>query len=275
MIIECSIEDAGHSVWYPDPHLRIDCLPCPQLRQLTLKYLQLQLEPAGDCPGLLHDCTGLQELRMRGCSAKDPQAAFAAIAALPELRSLCVVGAEGFQSISALEAPIFGDLQLLTHLTKLQVDVERLKQPQQLAQLSVMTNVEELVLKMPPAGVPGGLPSQLQKLTRLDVSYKLPVQCDTAEQFQHLSSLTALQDLTVDGRMGMSAGIGAFMEQMGGLMLGIGSVSGGITPSHLAGIQQLSQLTSLELSCTGLDFDADRTRSWAHRLTALQKLSLS
>jgi hypothetical protein len=138
-----------------------------------------------------------------------------------------------------------------------------------------MTNLEELVLKMPSAGVPNGLPSQLQKLTCLDVSYSLPVQCDTAEQFQHLSSLTALQDLKVDGRMGMSAGLEAFFDQVEDLMLGPGAFASGFTTSHLAGTQHVHQLTSLELNCTGLDFNADSTRSWANRLTALQKLSLS
>jgi hypothetical protein len=43
--------------------------------------------------------------------------------------------------------------------------------------------------------LPGRLPSQLVKLTSLDVSYF--TDCNTAEQLQHLSSLTAQQQLSV------------------------------------------------------------------------------
>jgi hypothetical protein len=265
-ITQCSIEDAGYSEWWPDPHLNLDCLPCPQLRLLSLKYLKLQLEPAGDCPGVLQSCTRLQELNLEGCAFKDTDATFAAIAALPQLRSLCVVGVDGS------EARLSGELQLLTHLTKLRLDLHRLQQPQQLGQLSALTSLEELGLRMPPDGMPGGLPSQLQKLTSLRVEYSLPMQSDLAEQFQHLSSLTALQDLAVKGAMGLSAGIEGLLDAGHLLMLG---TFPGISTSHLTGIQHLSQLTSLELECQGLQFSAASTRGWVHSLAALERLSLT
>jgi hypothetical protein len=65
-------------------------LPCPQLRQLHANRATLQLEPADGSPGLLHDCTALTALHLQHCKVQDSHAAFAAIAALPELRNLVV-----------------------------------------------------------------------------------------------------------------------------------------------------------------------------------------
>jgi hypothetical protein len=64
-------------------------LPCSQLRQLQLRNLHLQFEPAGGSPGLLHHCTGLTVLDLSQCVVTDVQAAFAAVAALPQLQRLC------------------------------------------------------------------------------------------------------------------------------------------------------------------------------------------
>lgn len=61
---------------------------------LDLNNLKVQLQPAGDCPGVLQGCTGLKTLSVQRCLVKDPQAAFAAIAALPELDTLCIYGDE-------------------------------------------------------------------------------------------------------------------------------------------------------------------------------------
>jgi hypothetical protein len=124
---------------------------------------------------------------------------------------------------------------------------------------------------MPPAGVPGGLPSQLQKLTCLDVTYNLPVQCDPAEQFQLLSSLTALQDLRVEGGVGLTS-VPSFTANVAKVLLGD---LNGITTGHLSGVQHLSQLTSLSFKCPGLEFRAADTHNWAHKLTTLERLSLS
>jgi hypothetical protein len=83
-ITQCSIYAEVRNLLQPTPHLYLDYLPCPQLRQLCLKALSVQLEPAGDSPCILRDCTGLTALALQACTVKHPQAAFAAIAALPE-----------------------------------------------------------------------------------------------------------------------------------------------------------------------------------------------
>jgi hypothetical protein len=111
-------------------------MPCPQLRQLSLKSGQLQLEPASDRSGVLAGCSGLTGLQLSGCAVQDPQAAFAAIAALPELRSLSLIEMEdadlqtyGITLISGGGGWGFAKLQPLTRLTKLQLNVLRLQQP--------------------------------------------------------------------------------------------------------------------------------------------------
>jgi hypothetical protein len=72
---------------------------------------------------------------------------------------------------------------------------------------------------------------------------------DTWPDFQHLSSLTALQQLSVKCREGLD-------------LVGF------------SGMQQLSLLTKLELSSLDLQFSTNSTSSWTH-LTALQCLELS
>jgi hypothetical protein len=119
---------------------------------------------------------------------------------------------------------------------------------QQLTQLSSLVNLEQLhvyCLPWPTGGLPGGLPSQLVKLTSIGLL------CEdgyTLGHFQHLSRYTALQELRV---------YADFLQE-----------------DHLPGIGHLSQLTSLELKCNELFFSAAGTRAGT-QLTALQRLFLS
>jgi hypothetical protein len=85
------------------------------------------------------------------------------------------------------------------------------------------------------------------KLTSLRVDYGT-MSCDTtAEQLQHLSSLTALQQLSVKS---------FYMK-----------------PGDLSGIKQLPQLTSLKITDLLCTFESSDTHSWAS-MTALQSLTL-
>jgi hypothetical protein len=128
---------------------------------------------------------------------------------------------------------LFGDLQPLTKLIQLRLEqmTYQPEQQQQLTQLASLTNLKELWVKLPRGGLPGGLPSQLQKLTRLEVSYRLMSGSYPADQYQHLSSLTTLQNLDISGfvsqdlRQLLQAAPGGFTA---------------ISPSSLAGIQHLS-----------------------------------
>jgi hypothetical protein len=76
--------------------------------------------------------------------------------------------------------------------------------------------------------------------------------CDVAQQLQHLSCFTALQQLSIRATAGPGKGWAA---------------------GDVAGIQHLSQLTVLVLESYDLEFTTSSTRSWAC-LTALQSLAL-
>lgn len=63
-------------------------LPGPQLEQLRLQSLRVQLHSLDDCPGVLHDCSSLTALDLDWCAVDDVPAAAAAISALTGLRHL-------------------------------------------------------------------------------------------------------------------------------------------------------------------------------------------
>jgi hypothetical protein len=104
-----------------------------------------------------------------------------------------------------------------------------------LSQLSRLTQLQHLHLSgVPPGGAIGGLLSQLLRLTHLDLQLsdrhawgRDPVRHDVVEQLQHLSSLTAMQQLCL--------------------------VAPSMAAGHLSGIQCLSQLTGLKLHSKSLE----------------------
>jgi hypothetical protein len=170
-------------------------------------------------------------------------------AALPELRSLHVGRSRRSQGADHTFA--FTQLQQPLKLTHLSLDTSW-HQCKQLDQLSALVNLEHLAFKLDRDFPPGGLPSQLVSLTALHIityEFEESKAIDAAEQFAHLSSLTALQRLAVKCRS-------------------IDNLA-----RDLAGIGQLSKLTRLELNSSTLDFTTASTSSWA-RLTALETLEL-
>jgi hypothetical protein len=250
---ECSVMNQGNNA-----HAYLSSLPCRHLRQLHLQSLKVQLGPAsGGAEGVLQHCTRLTALSLRNCQVQDVAATAAAIAALPQLQNLHLGNVRMFHRLEG--SWIFAELSsaaVLRQLTYLYVDCAidwfwKTEQAATLSQLSNLANLGHLELfSLPSNGVPGGLPSQLVKLTCLDVTYARP--CNTVEQFQHLSSLTALQQLAVH------------FDTVGQAIDGL---------SGLSGVQQLSQLTGLKLAGSHFEFGTSNTLNWL-RLTALKSLTL-
>jgi hypothetical protein len=151
------------------------------------------------------------------------------------------------------------NLQRLSQLTRLyyRCGWQPNAEWQRLGHLSVLVNLQDLTLPcLPDEGLPGGLPSELTKLTALEVHYDTGR--NAVQQLQHLGSLTALQKLVLDF-CDFDDAYGAPENRQAG---------------DLAGIQQLSQLTSLQLSSFSLDLSNDSTlQRWAH-LSALERLDL-
>lgn len=135
------------------------------------------------------------------------------------------------------------------------------EQVQQLSQLSGLVDLQHIELPYISNGVSGGLPSQLVKLTCLHMGYR---RIAAAEQFQHLSSLTALQVLDLkwfDQNDQQAANL-------------FGEIVMAQQPGNLLGIQHLVQLTSLRLQSMTLRCSTLSLQAWTS-LTALQSLALS
>lgn len=196
-ITQCSISGDGRDPLAPDwvPPV-CHSLPFPQLQQLRLYDVRVQLETAGSCAGVLNGCSGLTALDLQKCVVEDPSvAAFASIAtALPQLQSLQIDRVLDLKGVSFMP-----EVQRLSQLTRLSIKCGGVSASDQLGQLiylPALVNLESLVLSgLSRSGIPGGVPSELSKLTRLSVQHSRG--CDDAEQFKHFSSLTALQDLVV------------------------------------------------------------------------------
>jgi Leucine-rich repeat (LRR) protein len=241
-LTQCSVEGVlDNMMFLPD----LDTLPCPQLSQLHLKDLYVE-----GSPGVLQDCTGLTALDLETCEVLDVSAAAAAITALSGLRSLRLTVREEEEDDSLL-AELAGLPLQLTHL-KLHADT---MEPEEagplLQQLSRLVNLQHLELgRLPPDAVPDGMLSQLSKLTCLDINFDRGNH--VAEKFRHLSSLTALQQLSVR--------------------------SFGQTAGDFSVIERLSQLTSLYVKNTDRYFQTASTHMWVPKagfLTALRSVMLT
>jgi hypothetical protein len=227
-------------------------LTCPKLRQLHLQDFQVQLAPTSDHPGVLHACTGLRVLDLQDCIVMhDVAKASAAIAALPELQHLRLSRVRSAEQGRSL----FEQQHFPASLSHLSLDVADDVQPT-CDQLSGLVNLQHLAVQsLPYYGLRGGVPrasweSQLAKLTCLHLEFSQG--CDNISgQLQHLSSLTALQQLCVECR--------------------------NVAVEDVPGLGHLSQLTSLGLH----SYYAPRGRSCRSSnisiltcLDALQRLSV-
>jgi hypothetical protein len=172
--------------------------------------------------------------------------AFAAIAALPQLQQLRFNVTDDKRDDNQM-FPQFQHPLKLTNLS-MQLQGYRSAEAEVLHHLSALVNLQHLDLSgCPSTGCPGGCPSQLAQLTCLRISYE-DVEFDVEQQFQHLSCLTALQQLAISCS----------------LQTGLRSIPG---------IEHLTQLTSLDLKAHSFDFSTRITHSWACR-AALQSLTL-
>lgn len=245
-------------------------LPCPQLRNVHLKgsYLSVRRVPAAGYPGFLQDCTGLTALRLEGLDVDATcKVVAAAIEALPELQYLELRGTAAevatpewyldtawreYSSCENSRRAMFAQLQLpvqLSHLSLASRCSSTSDWTKTVDRLPELTALKHLELNgLPPDGVSGSLPSHLVHLTHLWVRYAGAVS-NVAQQFQDLSTFTALRELSV-GMTNLAAGA-------------------------LSGIEHLPQLTRLavRLASPVLQFSTASTSSWGH-LTALQSLDL-
>jgi hypothetical protein len=227
-----------------DTKLCLRGLPLPelgQLRELRLVGLKVQLGPAGrGKPGVLHYCAGLTALDLQDCSVVRMPAA----TALSQLQQLSLAANRDAQQRTVVWQ-LFPQLQLPLQLTHLCLDCLYFtpEDTARLSQLSGLVNLKHLELtSLRGGGVPGGVLSQLSKLTCLGISFAGIADAHEV-QLQQLGSLTALEQLAV-------------------------------TSTHRPGanwpaLQHLTQLTQLQLDVDHLNLS---TSTWT-QLTSLQSLA--
>lgn len=246
-LVQCAFVDERQSL----PHMHGMKLPWPQLHEMHLE--KVDLGAAGEFPSVLHGCTGLTALKLRWCKVQDKRAASAAMNAIAALSTLEHLDLTHFVDDRERVVEVHPELQPLTQLTHLSLDLAL--ESQQLQDLTSSANLVHLSLpNIIHAGVPGVLPFQLVKLTFLQIDCCAG---DTPEQLQHLSCLTALQELSVAWRAS---------NHLPGFE--------GNVPS----IEHLSKLLSLKVKGLSTithspDSSSTSTHSWA-RLTALKCLHL-
>jgi hypothetical protein len=228
-----------------------------------LKKVDLDFAPHGIGLQPLDHCTGLTALHLQECVVGYREAASAAIAALRQLQKLII----NFTRDKQGWCPVInlGRFSTLTHLSlkptlqwaNARYGAERCRTvsadyEQQLCQLSALVNLEHLELgRFTFAQLPAGLPTQLSKLTCLDVSLAMHGWDAAAVQLRSYSRLTTLQQLTLACDCHWYDDDGALEDS----------------------IAQLSQLTSLELVTQGKEYDSTAAKAWA-RLPALHRLAL-
>lgn len=92
-------------------------LPCPQLRNLHLEDMSLQLGPSDGCLGVLGECSSLTTLSLRECQIEEGPAGAAAITALPGLHHLAIEIPDSKEYLFLLAV-----LQQMAKLTYLSLD---------------------------------------------------------------------------------------------------------------------------------------------------------
>jgi hypothetical protein len=189
----------------------------------------------------------LTALDLQEGSEEDTSAVLAAIAALPELQSLRLPVVSFDSQVGKF---LLSELQHPSKLTHLSVGYHwEAVETEQLGQLSALVNLKHLdITSLPETGLPGGLPSQLQKLTCLQVKYPIVPGLDSKRQLQHVSCLMTLQHLAVSCY--------------------------NLSADGMPGVQHLSHLSSFAISSLIWDFSITNTSGWTS-LAALESLTLS
>jgi len=202
-------------------------LPCPNLRELGLLDMQVQLSASSTHPGLLYSCTRLTKLLLHNCQFIHGHSSLAALSALVELQHLNL-------TIRAVQLVISDDddflpstvLQHLTQLTYLSLqNAGRLLNVDSLQHTSCLVNLQELDLfdssaPLSPSTTPG-----LSSLTALRKVRLQHAKLDPSI----LHDCTQLQDLALHWVNIISAGVAAALH------------------SALGRLQQLQSLKLLEL----------------------------
>jgi len=239
------------SLWLCVPDKALTELPCPNLRELDLRDMQVQLSASSTQPGVLHSCTRLTKLSLFRCPLTDRHSSPSALSALVELQHLELhVGAvvSGSTDDGGMPCAVLQHLTKLTHLSLSQagqlLHVDSL-QHTSLANLQVL-DISNSTIPLSPSTTP-----ILSGATALRKVCLFSVDLDPSI----LHDCTQLQDLELDHLAIISAGGAAALHSL------------------LGRLQQLQSLKLCKLEC---DWPAAAAAySSLTASSALQKLHLT
>jgi len=228
-------------------------LPCPNLRELDLVFMDVQLAASSTQPGVLHSCTRLTKLEFVECRFINSRNSLAALSALVGLQHLQVeYDMDNEEDDQQLPGTVLEHLTHLTYLFLHDIDARMLIRDS-LEHLSCLTNLQELQIfcdgvlhpevRLSPSTTPG------------------------------LSRLTALQQVTLQG-VRLDPTILQDCTQLQRLRLQYLAVisAGGVAALHsLLGC--LQQLQSLQLA--SLEYDQPVAAAAAAAAAAYTSLTAS
>jgi len=156
-------------------------LPCPNLRQLDLAYIKVQLDSSSTPPGVLHSCTRLTWLRLDSCyftnTDENYGSSLAALSALVELQHLALLENRDAGGSEWMPSTVLKQLPHLTYLRVRDQNVDMLG-TRSLQHVSCLTKLQRLHL--------AGFRAQQRRV------------CLSPSTTPRLNRLTALRQVTLE-----------------------------------------------------------------------------
>jgi len=191
-------------------------LPCPNLRELDLGLMRVQLSASSTQPGVLHSCTRLTRLMLIACTLSNGHSSLAALSALKGLQKLTLhmdpfqLPASESADHSFMHSTVLQHLKQLKHLEL--KNAERLVNTDSLQHASCLVNLQELdiidsTISLGPSTTPG--------LSRLSALQKVSLQGVTFDP-SILQDCTQLQGLALRHLAIISPGVAAAVHSLVG-----------------------------------------------------------
>jgi len=251
-------------------------LPCPNLRELDVDNMRVQLSGSSTQPGVLHSCTRLTKLQLHCNHLVDEHSSLAALSALVQLQHLFLAAVSG-STDDGMPSTV---LEHLTQLTHLYLDsLGQLLNVDSLQHTSCLVNLQELyfhesTVPLSPSTTPG-----LSRLTALRQVNLQRVNFDPSI----LQTCTQLQGLELQSVNIISAGDAAALHSLLGRLQQLQSLKlyeleyeWPVAAAAYSSLTASSHLQRLELDIATLPAGI-----WPHvfppdcQLPALRELTLS
>jgi len=252
-------------------------LPCPNLQELYLGDMRVQLSGSSTQPGLLHSCTRLTKLYLVACKFANGHSSLATLSSLVRLQRLTIMAVVSESTDDGgMPSTV---LQHLTQLTHLYLDnADQLLNADSLQHVSCLVNLQELHLAY--STVPLS-PSTTPGLSRLTALRKVRLE-DVNLEPSILQDCTQLQGLELDRLAIISAGGAAALHSLLGRLQQLQSLQ--LVELEydwpVAAAAYTSLTASSHLQRLKLDIDNLPSGIWPHvfppdrQLPALQELNL-